>query len=71
MEFGLPSDFPAFKTIIEISSGKFSGVPVLKHCHQNPVFLLLGFSFIWVGLILRKVLLCDVKMAPTGPFLPM
>ena len=58
--------FPALRNVIEISSGKFGWVSVLKHCHQNPVFLLLGFTFIWVGFILRKVCLCDVK----SPFPP-
>lgn len=57
--------FPALRNVIEISSGKFGWVSVLKHCHQNPVFLLLGFTFIWVGFILRKV--CLLMSRPPSP----
>ena len=57
--------FPALRNVIEISSGKFGWVSVLKRCHQNPVFLLLGFTFIWVGFILRKV--CLLMSRPPSP----
>lgn len=42
---------------------------MLKHFHQKPAFLRIECSFIWVGFILRKVLLCDVKMVPSHQYL--